>query len=254
MLAEKFKLKGKIALVTGASQGIGKAIALGLAEYGAHVIIHYRSDQNEAAEVAEQAKKFGSQITLIKQDLSEKGAVQSLTDRLKQMVQRIDILVINASVQVPAVWTEISENDFDIQVNTNLKSTFLLMQSLAPTMIEAGWGRILTIGSVQQVKPHPNMMIYAATKSAVFNMVQNMAMQLADKGVTVNNLAPGVISTPRIDEEVPETEERIDKRMETPAGKTGNPEDCAAMALLLCSEAGNFITGQNIYVDGGMSL
>jgi glucose 1-dehydrogenase len=254
MLAEKFKLKGKIALVTGASQGIGKAIALGLAEYGAHVIIHYRSDQNEAAEVAEQAKNFGSQITLIKQDLSEKGAVQSLTDRLKQMVQRIDILVINASVQVPAVWTEISENDFDIQVNTNLKSTFLLMQSLAPAMIEAGWGRILTIGSVQQVKPHPNMMIYAATKSAVFNMVQNMAMQLADKGVTVNNLAPGVISTPRIDEEVPETEERIDKRMETPAGKIGNPEDCAAMALLLCSEAGNFITGQNIYVDGGMSL
>jgi glucose 1-dehydrogenase len=254
MLAEKFKLKGKIALVTGASQGIGKAIALGLAEYGAHVIIHYRSDQNEAAEVAEQAKNFGSQITLIKQDLSEKGAVQSLTDRLKQMVQRIDILVINASVQVPAVWTEISENDFDIQVNTNLKSTFLLMQSLAPAMIEAGWGRILTIGSVQQVKPHPNMMIYAATKSAVFNMVQNMAMQLADKGVTVNNLAPGVISTPRIDEEVPESEERIDKRMETPAGKIGNPEDCAAMALLLCSEAGNFITGQNIYVDGGMSL
>jgi glucose 1-dehydrogenase len=254
MLAEKLKLKGKIALVTGASQGIGKAIALGLAEYGAHVIIHYRSDQNEAAEVAEQAKNFGSQITLIKQDLSEKGAVQSLTDRLKQMVQRIDILVINASVQVPAVWTEISENDFDIQVNTNLKSTFLLMQSLAPTMIEAGWGRILTIGSVQQVKPHPNMMIYAATKSAVFNMVQNMAMQLADKGVTVNNLAPGVISTPRIDEEVPESEERIDKRMETPAGKIGNPEDCAAMALLLCSEAGNFITGQNIYVDGGMSL
>jgi glucose 1-dehydrogenase len=254
MLAEKLKLKGKIALVTGASQGIGKAIALGLAEYGAHVIIHYRSDQNEAAEVAEQAKNFGSQITLIKQDLSEKGAVQSLTDRLKQMVQRIDILVINASVQVPAVWTEISENDFDIQVNTNLKSTFLLIQSLAPAMIEAGWGRILTIGSVQQVKPHPNMMIYAATKSAVFNMVQNLAMQLADKGVTVNNLAPGVISTPRIDEEVPESEERIDKRMETPAGKIGNPEDCAAMALLLCSEAGNFITGQNIYVDGGMSL
>ena len=98
------------------------------------------------------------------------------------------------------------------------------------------------------------MIIYAATKSAVLNMVQNMAMQLADKGVTVNNLAPGVIATPRLDEDVPEPEERINKRLETPSGNLGNPEDCAAMALLLCSAAGNFITGQNIYVDGGLSL
>lgn len=121
-------------------------------------------------------------------------------------------------------------------------------------MVENGWGRILTIGSVQQNKPHPNMIIYAATKSAVLNVVQNVAMQLADKNVTINNLAPGVIDTPRIGEEVGESEERINKRLETPAGKIGSPEDCAGVAVLLCSEAGNFITGQNIFVDGGMSL
>jgi glucose 1-dehydrogenase len=98
------------------------------------------------------------------------------------------------------------------------------------------------------------MIVYAATKSAVLNMVQNVAMQLADKGITVNNLAPGVIGTPRLNQDVPESEERITKRLETPSGQVGDPQDCAAVAVLLCSEAGRFITGQNIFVDGGMSL
>jgi glucose 1-dehydrogenase len=254
MIADKFNLKGKTALVTGSSQGIGKAITLALAEYGADTIIHYRGDRKDADDVAEQAKKLGSKACLIQSDLSENGAVQNFVERLNQIVKRVDILVINASAQLPAVWEDILESDIDIQFNTNFKATFLLIQNLAPQMVANGWGRILTIGSVQQMKPHPNMLIYAATKSAVLNLVQNMAMQLADKGVTVNNLAPGVIDTPRIEEEVPESEDRINKRMETPVGKIGNPEDCAAMALLLCSEAGNFITGQNIFVDGGMSL
>lgn len=98
------------------------------------------------------------------------------------------------------------------------------------------------------------MLVYAASKAAVLNMVQNLALQLADKGVTVNNLAPGVIDTPRIKEPVPEVDERITKRQETPLGTVGEPIDCAAMAVLLASDAGKFITGQNIFVDGGMSL
>lgn len=254
MIAEKFNLKGKTALVTGSSQGIGKGIALALAEYGADIIIHYRSEKDEADQVAGEIRTLGSRVWLVQSDLSENGAVPNMVDRLQQMVKTIDILVINASVQQPATWEDTKEDEIDIQFNTNFKSTFLLIQLIAPQMIASGWGRILTIGSVQQIKPHPNMLIYAATKSAVLNLVQNMAMQLADKGITVNNLAPGVIGTARIEEEVPESEERINKRMETPAGKIGNTEDCAAMALLLCSEAGNFITGQNIFVDGGMSL
>ncbi|MCE7041507.1 SDR family NAD(P)-dependent oxidoreductase [Dyadobacter sp. CY312] len=254
MIAEKFNLKGKTALVTGSSQGIGKGIALALAEYGADIIIHYRSEKDEADQVAEEIRTLGSRVWLIQSDLSENAAVPNMVDRLQQMVKTIDILVINASVQLPATWEDTKEDEIDIQFNTNFKSTFLLIQLIAPQMIASGWGRILTIGSVQQIKPHPNMLIYAATKSAVLNLVQNMAMQLADKGITVNNLAPGVIGTARIEEEVPESEERINKRMETPSGKIGNTEDCAAMALLLCSEAGNFITGQNIFVDGGMSL
>ena len=254
MIAERFSLSGKTALVTGSSQGIGKGIALAFAEYGANIILHCKTDINEAKEVAKEIKSFGVDVHIIQADLSESGAAADMYKKVTEIVKKLDILVINASAQIPAIWTEVNENDIDIQVTTNFKATFQLMQQFAPNMVEAGWGRVLTIGSVQQTRPHPSMIIYAAMKSAVLNLVQNLAMQLADKGVTVNNLAPGVIATPRLDEDVPEPEERINKRLETPSGNIGNPEDCAAMALLLCSAAGNFITGQNIYVDGGLSL
>lgn len=254
MLSERFSLKGKTALVTGSSQGIGKGIALAFAEYGADIILHYKSDRNQAEEVAQEVRNFGVNAYIVEADLSKPGSAAELYQKVYEVTERLDILVVNASVQVPAGWTDVSDSDFDLQVNVNFKSTFQLIQRFGPDMVKNGWGRILTLGSVQQIKPHPSMIIYAATKSAVLNMVQNVAMQLADKKVTVNNLAPGVIATPRIDEDVPEPEERINKRLETPSGNLGNPEDCAAMALLLCSEAGSFITGQNIFVDGGMSL
>ena len=254
MIAERFSLSGKTALVTGSSQGIGKGIALAFAEYGAHVILHCKTDVNEAEEVAQEIKNVDVDVHIVQADLSKSGAAADLYKKVSEIVEKLDILVINASAQIPAIWTEVNENDIDIQVTTNFKATFQLMQQFAPAMVESGWGRILAIGSVQQTRPHPSMIIYAAMKSAVLNLVQNLAMQLADKGVTVNNLAPGVIATPRLDEDVPEPEERINKRLETPSGNLGNPEDCAAMALLLCSAAGNFITGQNIYVDGGLSL
>lgn len=254
MFSEKLNLSGKTALITGSSQGIGKGIAQTFAEYGANIILHYREDEIEAEKVAAEIRKFGVRVYMIKADLSEPDAVINIYNAVYEKVETLNILVINASVQVPAEWTEVTESDFDLQVNTNFKATFQLMQKFAPDMVKNGWGRILTLGSVQQIKPHPSMIIYAAIKSAVLNLVQNVAIQLADKGITVNNLAPGVIATPRIDEEVPEPEERINNRLRTPSGKIGTPEDCAGVALLLCSEAGNFITGQNIFVDGGMSL
>lgn len=253
-LSEKFNLAGKTALVTGSSQGIGKGIAIALAEYGADVILHYRKDRAEVEAVANEIKKSGVKTYVVKADLSKTDSAKSIFDQIQKKAKMPDIVVLNASVQIPKLWKDTTEKDFDVQVNANFKSTLLLMQYFSPEMISNGWGRILTIGSVQQVKPHPSMIVYAATKSAVLNMVQNVAMQLADKGITVNNLAPGVIGTPRLDQDVPEMEERIAKRLETPSGQLGDPQDCAAVAVLLCSEAGRFITGQNIFVDGGMSL
>ncbi len=254
MLKEQFDLKGKIALVTGASQGIGKGIALGLAEHGAEVIILYRDDKEQAEGVAEEVKKFGGKAHIFPSELSEANAAQKLHKQLTARQLSPDILVVNASVQVAKDWLKMSEEDFDYQVNTNFKSTLFLFHEFIPEMLKRGWGRVLTIGSAQQEKPHPAMIVYAATKSAVNNMVKNVAMQVANRGVTVNNLAPGVIGTPRLDEPVPDVEERINQRMMTPMGGIGDPIDCAAMALLLCSDAGRFITGQNIFVDGGMSL
>lgn len=253
-LAEQFKLNGKTALVTGASQGIGKGIAQALAEYGADIILHYRSEPEEAEAVAAEIRQTGRTVDLVQADLSEHQSAASIAAQVGKLNKAPDILVINASVQIPREWEQISDEDIDTQVNTNFKSTLQLMQAFAPGMAERGWGRIVTIGSVQQNKPHPAMMVYAATKSAVLNVVQNLAMQLADQHVTVNNLAPGVIGTPRLEQDVPPVPERINKRLETPSGGLGDPVDCAAVAVLLCSEAGRFITGQNIFVDGGLSL
>ena len=254
MLKNKFDLTGKLALITGSSRGIGEGIALALAEYGADIIVVYHSDKKEGQEAVQKIKKLSRKAYLFQSDLSRKNSAQKLHKLLKDKKLLPDILVVNASVQVPKKWLDISDQDFDQQVNTNFRSTLHLFQVFVPEMINKKWGRVLTLGSVQEQKPHPAMLVYAATKAAVANMVKNLALQLADKGVTINNLAPGVIGTDRLDEPVPEVDEKIGNRMTIPMETIGNPPVCAALALLLCSDAGRYITGQTYYVDGGMSL
>ncbi len=254
MLRDLFNLSGKNALVTGSSQGIGQAIALALAEFGANVLVHYRSDKDEAQTVADQVSAFGVKTGIVGVDLSKSDGADELFKQASEQLGQIDILVTNASVQLPKQWQETTPDDFDTQMNANWKSTLLLMQRFAPGMAERGWGRILTIGSVQELKPHPTMIVYAGTKAAVANTVRNLAMQLADKGITVNNLSPGVIETPRTEAPTPPVPDRISQRMTIPVGSEGQPEDIAGMAVLLCSNAGRYITGQTIFVDGGMGL
>lgn len=254
MLKDKFNLKGKTALVTGSSQGIGKSIALALAEYGADIVVHYRSDKSDAQKVARQIARSGVEVHVVKADLSKTDAAKRIFEDIQKTGIHIDILVINASVQLPVDWQKITGKQISEQYQTNFTASLQLMQQFIPAMITKSWGRVLTIGSVQQTKPHPLMAVYAATKSASLNLVQNIAMQLAESGITVNNLAPGVIETPRIKEKLPSIDEKILHRIDTPMGRTGMPDECAAVALLLCSDAGSYITGQNIFVDGGMSL
>ncbi|GAB4049240.1 SDR family NAD(P)-dependent oxidoreductase [Spirosoma litoris] len=254
MIKDLLNLADKNALVTGSSQGIGQAIALALAEFGANVIVHNRSGDKEAQNVANHIRQLGRKSAVIGVDLAEEDAIEKLYQQAAKALGAIDILVINASVQVPDQWQETTPDDFDKQVNANWKSTLLMIQRFTPGMTKRGWGRILTIGSVQELKPHPAMIVYAGTKAAVANMVRNLALQLANKGVTVNNLSPGVIKTPRTDEPTPPIPEHISDRMSIPVGSEGQPEDIAGMATLLCSDAGRYITGQTIFVDGGMSL
>jgi glucose 1-dehydrogenase len=254
MLKNLFNLSGKNALVTGSSQGIGQGIALGLAEFGANVLVHYRSDADEAQSVSETIAKFGVKTSAIGVDLANANAADDLFDQATKQFGSIDILVLNASVQKPRQWAETTPQEFDEQVMANWKSSLFIMQKFLPGMTERGWGRILTLGSVQELKPHPAMVVYAGTKAAVANTVRNLAIQVADQGVTINNLSPGVIDTPRTDEPTPPIPDRISQRMGIPVGYDGQPEDIAGMAVLLCSDAGRYVTGQTIFVDGGMSL
>ncbi|AQG79187.1 SDR family NAD(P)-dependent oxidoreductase [Spirosoma montaniterrae] len=253
-VTDAFSLRGKNALVTGSTQGIGRAIALTLAEHGANVLIHGRDEAEAGQDVVDDIRSRGVRSDLILVDLLDADAARAIYDTAQRQLGAIDTLVINASVQLRKPWTDVSPADFVEQTTVNWQRTLELVQAFAPTMQQRRWGRILTIGSVQQTKPHPQMIAYAASKAAVVNMVRNLAVQLAPDGITVNNLAPGVILTDRNADALADATYREQVRSRIPAGYFGEPTDCAGLALLLCSEAGRYVTGQDIFIDGGMSL
>ena len=254
MITPSFRLDGRKALVTGSSRGIGAALARALAGAGADVAVHCAGRREEADAVVSSIQDLGRKSAVLQADLAEGDAPRRLFEGAQAALGALDILVLNASVQVAEPWPQISREHFEKQVHVNWRSSFELIQLAAPWMLERGWGRILTLGSVQELRPHPDMVVYAATKCAQTSMVHNLAKQFAASGVTVNNLAPGVIPTERSATRLadPAYAERV--RAAIPAGCFGTPEDCAGAALLLCSEAGRYITGQTIFVDGGMSL
>ncbi len=241
-----FDLSGKTALVTGSTQGIGLAIAKALSEHGAKVFIHGASSVQKCEVVSD--KIAGSVPVCI--DLSKPGSAKKLYD----ITGDVDILILNASVQYRNPWREITSEEFDTQVQINLKSSFEAMQIYSERMIEKKFGRIITVGSVQQYKPHPDMAIYAATKCAQMSIVKNIAKQVAPYGITVNNLSPGVIATPRNEKALNDPEYSKVVMSKIPMGYAGEAEDMCGAALLLCSDAGRYITGTDIIVDGGMSL
>ncbi|MCC6175876.1 MAG: SDR family oxidoreductase [Chloroflexi bacterium] len=251
---QKFRLDGRRALVTGAPRGIGRAIALGLAEFGADVVINYARSRELAGEAAVEAARFGVKAQAIQAELGQEGAARSLYERSVEALGGIDILVHNASVQYRRTWAEIPPEEFDHQIAVNLRAMFELTQLAVPPMCERRWGRVLMIGSVQQMKPHPEMMVYAGTKQAQLSMARNLALRVAQYGVTVNNLAPGAFETFRNEEVLndPEGRARIEGRI--PLGRVGQPEDCAGAAVLICSDAGSYITGADLFVDGGLGI
>jgi len=245
-----FDLKGKSALVTGASRGIGRAIALGLASCGADLVINYAGNEQKAREVKAEAERFGVSCRLAQADLAQPDCAE----RLAAVADQVDILVLNASVQFRNPWNQIPLVEIDQQVNTNFRSSLLLVQHYAPGMIGRGWGRIITVGSVQEAKPHPDMVVYAATKAAQTHMGKALAIQLAPHGITVNNIAPGVILTDRNTESLQNEAYARAVLDKIPLKSFGEADDLSGIVLLLCSEQGRYITGQNIYVDGGMGI
>ena len=247
-----YSLYGKKALVTGSSRGIGSAIALELARGGggADVIVHCSKPGAKADNIANQIKSKERKSEVIVADLTNPEKTIELAER----AAGVDILVLNASMQIRKPWQEITVSEYIMQTNCNYLSSLLLMQRLSVPMQKKKWGRIVAIGSVQERKPHPQMLVYSSSKCAQTGLVQSLAVQLAKDGITVNTVAPGVIYTDRNIEALSNPEYAKQVTDSIPAGFYGQKEDIAGTVRLLCSDFGRYITGQNIFIDGGKSL
>ena len=243
-------MNDKRALVTGSSRGIGRAIALQLAQDGFEVLVHCAGNTAKAEETKEIIEQRGGKAEVIQANLCNTDEAEFLANKMGN----IDALVLNASLQYRNHWDEIPLKEVYEQLNCNFVSSLLLIQAAVPYMQKQRWGRIVMVGSVQEAKPHPDMLIYSASKAAQTNMVRSLALQLAKSGITVNNIAPGVIYTDRNVEALanPEYAQKVTESI--PVGFYGKPEDCAGLVSLLCSKQGRYITGQSIYVDGGKSV
>lgn len=236
----------KTALVTGSTQGIGKAIAARLVKDGFKVFVYCSSDINKAERIKNEIGAAGAVVC----DLNKPEEVAALKDKTGD----VDVLVLNASVQYKQNWLDISDDCIENQLQVNVVSTLKLMQAYYPAMQKNGFGRIITIGSVNQHRRHPELGFYAATKCAVMSLAENVAKVVAPYGVTVNNVSPGAIATPRNASVYNDTEARKKVEACIPEGRFGSPDDCAGIVAFLAGEQSAYITGADIKVDGGMSL
>lgn len=236
----------KRVLVTGSTQGIGKAIAKRFVAEGYSVIVHCSNDIEKAERIK---KEIGADKVVIC-DLSDMEQVA----KIKDATGAVDVLVINASVQYKQKWQDISDYEIEKQLNVNVVSTLKLIQTYYPDMETNGFGRIITIGSVNQHRQHPELSFYAATKCAVMSLVKNIAKEVAPFGVTVNNVSPGAILTPRNANVYEDEVARKKVESAIPVGRFGSPEEIAGVVVMLANDDGSYITGADIKVDGGMSL
>ena len=240
----------KTAFVTGSSRGIGRAIAIRLAKDGYKIVVHGADNIQKAEETKSIIEQNGGVAEVFVCDLTNLDNTRKLCDK----IGNIDVLILNASLQYRTPWQKITVDECYKQLNCNFVSSMMLIQSVVDNMKNKKWGRIVTIGSVQEAKPHPDMLVYSASKAAQTNMVKSLALQLANDGITVNNVAPGVIYTDRNVEALSDPEYAKKVTDSIPVGFYGQPEDCAGIVSLLCSEEGRYITGQNIFVDGGKGI
>jgi NAD(P)-dependent dehydrogenase (short-subunit alcohol dehydrogenase family) len=240
----------KTALITGSSRGIGRAAAIRLAKDGYRVIIHGAGNMAKAQEVKEIIEQNGGVAEITMFNLCNTNEISDFAKSLGD----IDVLVLNASLQYKKPWQEVTVQDCLDHFHCNYIASLMMIQAVVPHMQKQKWGRIITVGSVQEAKPHPNMVPYSASKAAQTNMMHSLSLQLASDGITVNNVAPGVIYTDRNTDALSNSEYAKKVMDGIPVGFYGEPNDCAGIISLLCSDEGRYITGQNIFVDGGMGV
>jgi NAD(P)-dependent dehydrogenase (short-subunit alcohol dehydrogenase family) len=253
MKGSAFDLSNRVALITGAGRGIGLAIAQSFAAAGAAVAI-----QDIELEIAKsEAQKItdaGSRAMALGGDVGNLDDVSGLIPQVVQNLGSLDILVNNAAIQFEAPWLELKPEQMEEVFRADLAAPLLLCQQAVRIFAGKKWGRIINIGSVQQRQGSVGMLPYSLAKAAMEKLTFSLARELAEQGVTVNQIAPGIMDTFRNRHYLSSEERRQHAAEHVPLGRVGQPADCAGLALLLSSEAGSYITGQSIYVDGGLGL
>ena len=245
-------LENKVALVTGAGRGIGRAIAIALAKEGAEVVVNYNGSEERAKEVKQTIEENGGKASVYKCNVSDIEACEAMIKDIVKEHGRLDILVNNAGITKDGLIMKMKEEDFDSVLNVNLKGTFNTIRHSARQMLRQKSGKIINISSVSGILGNAGQANYAASKAGVIGLTKTMARELGSRGITVNAIAPGFVDTEMtgvLSEEIRENACR-----QIILGRFGKPEDIANVAVFLASDKADYITGQVISVDGGMNV